>query len=338
MVVAGFLLFLYCAVTAGAMAYYIVLKQEDCELEILKAKERFQKYILQEDSILQERQELEDKVSRVYTLYDITKEITKTYDNDEAFQIFQQRLRDHAQYEYCLLLSPLSSEVSALKKDPEHLVFPAKGKKELLGYLAIKGGREEDKDIIEILTNQFALGLRRIHLYKEVERLAITDSLTQVFTRRYLMERFTEEMNRAKAKNVNLAFLMLDIDHFKNINDQYGHLAGDHVLREVAKVIKEAVREIDIVGRYGGEEFSVILPDTNREGAHYVAERVRSVVEARTIRAYDKNIHVTVSIGSTAFPHDGRKISELIDKSDWALYRAKKLGRNRVCAFGVYEE
>ncbi len=338
MVFAIILLLLYCAATAAAMGYYIFLRREDAEMDVLKAKERFQKYILQEDNILKEREELEEKVSRVYTLYDITKEITKTSDEEEAFQIFQHRLKDHAEYEYCLLLSPLSSEVAALKKDSDHLVFPVKGKKELLGYLAIKGGRQEEKDTIEILTNQFALALRRIHLYKEVERVAITDSLTQVFTRRYLMERFAEEMNRAKAKNVNLAFLMLDIDHFKAINDTYGHLAGDHVLREVAKVIRETVREIDIVGRYGGEEFSVILPDTNREGAHYVAERVRAAVEGRVIRAYDKDIHVTVSIGSTAFPHDGRKIAELIDKSDWGLYRAKKLGRNRVCAFGVYEE
>ncbi len=338
MIVAGILLLLYCVATAVAMGYYVILRREDSELEVLKAKEHFQKYILQEDSILKERQELEDKVSRVYTLYDITKEITKTSDDDEAFQIFQQRLRDQAQYEYCLLLSPLSNELAALKKASDHFIFPVKGKKELLGYLAIKGGREEEKDTIEILTNQFALALRRIHLYKEIERLAITDGLTQVFTRRYLMDRFAEEMNRAKAKNVNLAFLMLDIDHFKGINDNYGHLAGDHVLREVAKVIKETVREIDIVGRFGGEEFSVILPDTNREGAHYVAERVRAAVEVRMIHAYDKDIHVTVSVGSTAFPNDGRKMAELIDKSDWALYRAKKLGRNRVCAFGVYEE
>ncbi len=338
MIVIGTLLVIYIGVAVWAIDRYIRMRRDLIEREILEAQGDYQKYILQEDAIRQEKAALEDEVAEVYTLYDMTKEITKVVNETEAADIFRERLSDHVSFETCRLLGPLDPEARDAKKQPGLFVFPLRGKKELLGHVVIGGAQASDRDQIEILTHQFGLALRRIRLYKEVEHLAITDSLTQVFTRRYLMERFDEEVQRAKVKKTSLAFLMLDVDHFKKINDRHGHLAGDHVLREIGRAIKEAVREIDIVGRYGGEEFCVILPETSREGAHYVAERVRLAVEQRSIKAYDAVLKVTVSIGSTSFPEDGRKIPELIDKADWGLYRAKRMGRNRVCPFGVYEE
>ncbi len=112
----------------------------------------------------------------------------------------------------------------------------------------------------------------------------------------------------------------------------------DQVLREVARIIKENLREIDIAGRYGGEEFCVVLPDTDSDGAHFAGERIRQATEEAQIKAYDTRISTSVSIGISQYPKDGSKASELIDKADWALYRAKKRGRNRVCLFGIYEE
>ena len=131
---------------------------------------------------------------------------------------------------------------------------------------------------------------------------------------------------------------MVDIDFFKTYNDKYGHLTGDQILREIAGIIKDNIREIDIIGRYGGEEFCVVLPDTDNGGAGYVAERIRSAVEEATIKAYDTTVKATVSLGIAVYPQDGKEMTELIDKADWALYRAKKQGRNQICAFGKYDK
>ena len=102
-------------------------------------------------------------------------------------------------------------------------------------------------------------------------------------------------------------------------------------------LIQESTREIDIAGRFGGEEFCVILPDTDRPGARYAAERIRQAVAAGSIKAYDAEVKITVSLGAATYPEDGAQIEELIDKADWALYRAKREGRNRVCSFGIYD-
>ena len=131
---------------------------------------------------------------------------------------------------------------------------------------------------------------------------------------------------------------MIDVDRCKNFNDQYGHLTGDRILREISRIIKAGTREIDFVGRYGGEEFCVVLPDTDSEAARLVAERIRIAAEKTAIQAYDHTVHVTISIGMATSPPDGKMAEELIDKADWALYRAKAQGRNCVCAFGAYHK
>jgi diguanylate cyclase (GGDEF)-like protein len=127
---------------------------------------------------------------------------------------------------------------------------------------------------------------------------------------------------------------MVDIDHFKKCNDRYGHLVGDVVLKEIAGIMKKNLREIDIIGRYGGEEFSIMLPDTSKEGAIIVGERLRRAVEGCRITAYDETINTTISIGITAFPDDTDEISQLIDKADQMLYKAKEEGRNRLMVYG----
>jgi diguanylate cyclase (GGDEF)-like protein len=123
---------------------------------------------------------------------------------------------------------------------------------------------------------------------------------------------------------------MADIDHFKEYNDKHGHLVGDVVLKDIAHLLKEGVREIDLVGRYGGEEFSLLLAETSKESALQVAERLRLSIEKHQFKAYDEIGKVTISLGLAAFPEDGRETESLIDKSDRALYKAKQSGRNKV--------
>lgn len=305
--------------------------------EIVKLKYVYQELTKNKGNLYFEKSQLQEKTNEVFTLYEMTKEISKNFDEKDVFNILRNKLKETIVYEECHWLNPDSDELKELKKRDDYFLFPLKGKKALLGYLAIKGVSLDDKESIVILAHQFALGLQRINLYQEIEKLAITDSLTGVYTRRYIMEYFKEELERSRAKKIHLSFLMIDVDYFKRFNDRFGHLTGDRILRGVAENISESIREIDIVGRYGGEEFCVILPETDREGAYYVAERIRSSMEKIPIKAYETTVRTTVSIGIVTFPEDAQKISGLIDKADWALYRAKKMGRNTSCAFGVYD-
>jgi diguanylate cyclase (GGDEF)-like protein len=147
------------------------------------------------------------------------------------------------------------------------------------------------------------------------------------------MERYMEEFARAEKFNLHLSFLMVDIDHFKKINDIYGHLIGDVILKEIAKILRENIREIDFVARFGGEEFSIILPETDKAGAIMVGERIRSKVVAQRFRAFDEVLNASVSVGVASYPQNTLYSDVLIEIADKALYKAKVEGRNRVCWF-----
>lgn len=165
-----------------------------------------------------------------------------------------------------------------------------------------------------------------------LEVLARTDPLTQLFNRRVLVERLTLEVERARRYEGKITMLMIDLDHFKRVNDQYGHLVGDDVLRDVAALLKNAVRAVDVVARYGGEEFVIVLPETPAPGAVAFAERLRERIEATEFSAHPHGtFHLTTSIGLATFP--GPRIDsgdDLLARADEALYRAKADGRNRV--------
>ncbi|NQT06443.1 MAG: sensor domain-containing diguanylate cyclase [Candidatus Omnitrophica bacterium] len=204
---------------------------------------------------------------------------------------------------------------------------------QLMGILAIEDLPASDYEKFSILASQFALEMRRIVLYEKVEEMAITDGLTKAFAKRHMMERLGEEFERSRRHNYDLSFLMIDIDHFKKYNDTYGHLVGDVVLKDIVYILKQNTREVDLVGRFGGEEFCVILPETGRDEAHLVAERIREIVQKYRFKAYDESTEVTISIGIASFPSNAGEIEELIENSDQALYAAKNAGRNRVCVY-----
>lgn len=313
------------------------LQQRENRVE--EAKRFYQNIDQQKGDIVEQRIVLEKQASEIFTLYEITREITKKTNAEEAFEIFKTKLSENVRMQECRFISAIEGSDAELDRlnAQNDFVFTLKEKSRKLGFLSFKGLAEKDKEKVSILGHQFALALRRVKLYEEVEVLATTDSLTGVHTRRYFLERFQEEFTRSIARKIDLSFLMVDVDHFKDFNDQYGHLVGDQILKGVGEILKSNVREIDVIGRYGGEEFAVVLPDTDRDGAQFAAERIRSAVENALIKAYDTTVKITVSIGISTYPSDGKQATELIDKADWALYRAKKQGRNCVCSFGVYK-
>lgn len=173
--------------------------------------------------------------------------------------------------------------------------------------------------------------IENARLHAHVSEQAVTDALTGLPNRRYFDERLESEVGRANRYGKPLTLAMLDIDHFKRINDAYGHAAGDAVLRQVAHVLLEQIRDADFVARYGGEEFVLILPETDVSRALFVAERIRQAVAAASLRLPDgRELSVTASLGIAAFQGDNGSGDELLRHADRAMYAAKEKGRNRV--------
>ncbi len=181
--------------------------------------------------------------------------------------------------------------------------------------------------------------LKRMHDHitdarARLEQLAVMDDLTGLYNYRYLHTRLNEEFKRAERYREPLACVMIDIDHFKRINDRYGHDAGDAVLRETSARIRRAVREIDVVTRYGGEEFLLVLPSTNFSGALAVADRVWRTVGGEPFLLPSTTERVSISLGVAVFPsRDIKSKDQLIKAADRALYQAKGDGRDRICVY-----
>ena len=166
--------------------------------------------------------------------------------------------------------------------------------------------------------------------HEEIYRLTTIDGLTQVFNKRYFIETLEREMGRAQRYRRHLSLIMFDIDHFKEINDTYGHLAGDHILRQLAATIKSRIRREDILARYGGEEFAIVLPEIDRANASTFAEKVRQLVERSVFEFEETRIPLTVSVGVSLLGPETDSCETLIKAADENLYRAKEQGRNRV--------
>jgi diguanylate cyclase (GGDEF)-like protein len=174
--------------------------------------------------------------------------------------------------------------------------------------------------------------------HEEIHRLTIIDGLTEIYNKRYMLDFLDRELARAGRYGRPLALVMLDIDRFKRINDERGHLAGDCTLRELAACLKAAVRREELLARYGGEEFAIVLPETSCEAAILCAERIRARVEGHPFEFDGERFALTVSLGVAAKLGDEvRAGQELIHQADRALYRAKSEGRNRVCVWAEDE-
>src|SRR3989441_764348 len=174
---------------------------------------------------------------------------------------------------------------------------------------------------------------RVLSIQRELERLVVSDPLTGLYNRRYLVERLGQEMNRVDRYGGKLAFAMIDLDGVKPVNDEYGHVFGDRLLRAVASEISRSLRTPDVAARYGGDEFAVILPQTQPEGALRVCERIRKAVEQLALNSGDVPVSVTATLGVADYPAEGiATAEELIHAADEALYGAKRAGKNRYSA------
>lgn len=189
----------------------------------------------------------------------------------------------------------------------------------------------EDLRLLSLVGDLVASSVENARLAQRTEELARVDELTGLYVHRYFQERLQEEFSRSQRTRSRFSLLMGDIDHFKTYNDRYGHIAGDLVLKQVARILKEGAMAGDTLCRYGGEEFCLILPQRTKAEALVFAEELRRRVEAQAFVLRRETTHVTLSFGVATFPEDGLVKDELLKEVDDTLYRAKREGRNRVC-------
>ncbi|MCG3120152.1 MAG: hypothetical protein ALAOOOJD_02777 [bacterium] len=192
-------------------------------------------------------------------------------------------------------------------------------------------------DLLRKIAGQLGQVLDTITVYHQTRELSITDELTKVFNRRYFNQRFEREMQRAQRYQRPLSLIMLDIDHFKIFNDTHGHLWGDAVLKQVAQALEDSLRKADILARFGGEEFVILLPEIDKAHGRQVAEKLRHAIEHTPFpKAETQPLgKITASLGLASYPEDAEGASDLIHHADQGLYLAKSRGRNQV---GVYQE
>lgn len=306
---------------------------------------------------------------KVLLLYSAMKYLAEAVDHQAAGRQFARYISDYfgtEDFAFYLLGSAGEAELFACGRDsssgfnsPEGLrraaglpgkgppePFASDGKKPAAGVMvshagepvgffaaAFTGSPAPAAELAAAMTTfaeELAFAVRRLRLFREVEWLSRVDGLTGVFRRGVLDERIEEEVRRAQAFRTTFALLIADIDHFKRINDGYGHQFGDFVLKRVGTLLRESVYETDFVGRYGGEEFAVLLPRAEPEGVLRKAEAIRARIEAENFSHGLESVRISVSIGVAHFPRDGRDAAGAVAAADAALYRAKESGRNKV--------
>lgn len=284
--------------------------------------------LVQEEKSCQSGIRLQDESTQeISQLYELSKEFLGTLEPEQGIRLGREFL---GKWFPEMTESVREEALLRIEALMESGTLTAEG---LAKILPVHSGGRENRERWAIAAEQLALGLQRLSLYRTVQESATHDGLTGLLVRRYFFQRLEDELGRAARRSAPVSFLMVDLDRFKTVNDTYGHLVGDVVLREVAQQIQRSVREMDLVGRYGGEEFEVVLPEADLELGLQIAERIRLAVEAAVIRAYDEEVRITVSIGVAVFPNDAGTPSDLIERADEALYRAKKSGRNQISAW-----
>lgn len=217
------------------------------------------------------------------------------------------------------------------------LVVSLRGEEDEAGLLCVfQDDRAFEPSELErgkIVTSYATQALRNAERYQHAKDRASIDDVTELFNARYLLATASNEIQRAQRYNTPLSVLFLDLDRFKLVNDRYGHLVGSHCLRSVSQLLLQCVRQVDTLARYGGDEFTILLVDTDHAAALIIADRIRRAVEDQVFEARgDGLLRLTISIGVGTYPEHGRDRDALLDASDKAMYRAKSMGRNAVCS------
>jgi two-component system, cell cycle response regulator len=233
---------------------------------------------------------------------------------------------------------PVFSHPMRIKDYESLLVLPLLVKDEVIGTFTVGAKRagafpSDRREMLGVIANQVAISMQNARMYEVVEEQATTDGLTGLVNHRTFQERFSSMLGRADRRSFAVSMLLTDIDHFKKVNDTYGHPTGDEVLRRVAVILKASARKIDIVARYGGEEFAIVLEGTDRAGALQLAERIRQEVSQQSFASPQGAFQVTLSIGVACYPDDARDKTEIIARADQSLYAAKHGGRNRTVCY-----
>jgi len=237
--------------------------------------------------------------------------------------------------------------IEGLRMEGSLLVMPLQYKGDTLGVINFGRAGEDsfsaqEIQMLKLVSNQVALTMANAELYTKTQELSVTDELTQVYNRRHFQQVLQLEWKRASRFRRNLSVLMADVDFFKKVNDQFGHLIGDEILRQMGGLLKSCLREVDTVARFGGEEFVVLLPDTDKQGALAVAEKIRHLISTHsfgpeTLGSQTPGLQtlgsITVSVGISCYPDDANEMDELIDHADIALYEAKDRGRNLIAMY-----
>jgi len=335
--------------------------------DILYAKERLRETSAKKESVRKMLHDLEQNHEIMKTAYnqelktsELIKAMNRAMEFDEIFFLFAEKISSIIKFNsFQLILVKRQHNNFATKK---HYVYPDNTTPQNISYIlkeicehkqdtlqldskTVVYTNEPDKhitilifdnlsanriDAIKPLICPFFPELKKSFFLDKIRTMSLIDGLTQLYQRRYFLVCLEEEIEREKSAKSKFSILMMDIDDFKKYNDKYGHLTGDFVLREIGKIIKETIRNNDIPGRYGGEEFIFFLPETSPKGAVVMAERLCKKIRNHVFSVQGIELNVTTSIGISNYPTHGKTMTALIEAADKNLYTAKKQGKNRV--------
>lgn len=234
-----------------------------------------------------------------------------------------------------------SPQWTPLQKAGIVLLAPVMHQRQIIGLVGLtaKMNRlpytQPELEIFSLMTNIASVAIANAQTYRKMEMISVTDELTGLYNRRFFTRQLQDEVARAHRFEHYVSLVMLDVDHFKKINDTFGHPVGDEILRQMGKILRDTARQSDIVSRYGGEEFCALLPEVDKTGAGYFGERIRQAIAQHDFskQGVPEDKRITISIGAASYPNDAMIVNELLEKADNALYHAKHLGRNRVCLY-----